>query len=160
MNEFSQILTLLKQELCACDKELKVFSAFVNLPRQNPQHSKVAVVGIQKVALTPMGLENYYGDEKLPFGRKAQVHLKVSFCCKSGEECWKLWESCAQRLIFSKELKVGQMECGEVSWQKDWGGMVLPVKLCCDFIISGTADESASGIHPDSFQIIRKGVIG
>lgn len=89
--------------------------------------------------------------------RQAQVWMKISFCCPSGEECWRLWERCAQRLLFSDKLGAEQIECGEAVWQKDWGGVVLPVKLCCKFLISGSTGE-ASQPMPEQVRVVRKGV--
>ena len=60
-----------------------------------------------------------YGEEDQPLGRQAQVWMKISFCCPSGEECWRLWERCAQRLLFSDKLGAEQIECGEAVWQKE-----------------------------------------
>ena len=76
---------------------------------------------------------------------------------KSGEECWRLWERCAQRLLFSDKLGAEQIECGEAVWQKEWGGVVLPVKLCCKFLISGSTGE-ASQPMPEQVRVVRKGV--
>ena len=96
--------------------------------RPNPQLGQLAVLGIQKVGLSPLGLGNLY-DGQQKAGRLAQVWLKLSLCCPSAEECWALWERCAQRLLFHPQLKLTQIECSEAVWQKDWNGVVLPVKL-------------------------------
>ena len=82
--------------------------------------------------------------------------VKVSFCCKSGEDCWKLWESCAQGMLFSQQLKLSQIECGEAAWNKDWGGVVLPVLLCLSFVVSGS-DEQQPGTRLEEIKVIRKG---
>ena len=107
--------------------------------------------------MQPLGMQSFYGEEDQPLGRQAQVWMKISFCCPSGEECWRLWERCAQRLLFSDKLGAEQIECGEAVWQKDWGGVVLPVKLCCKFLISGSTGEASRPI-PEQVRVVRKGV--
>ena len=127
MDDFSQMLELVAQQLKVSDSTLRVERAYPAKLRGNPQCEKLAVIGIQKVKLEPVGLQNFYGGQTLPLGRQATVWVKVSFCCKSGEDCWKLWESCAQGMLFSQQLKLSQIECGEAAWNKDWGGVVLPL---------------------------------
>ena len=93
MDDFSQMLELVAQQLKGSDSALRVERAYPAKLRGNPQCEKLAVIGIQKVKLEPVGLQNFYGGQTLPLGRQATVWVKVSFCCKSGEDCWKLWES-------------------------------------------------------------------
>lgn len=157
MNEFSQMIELVKQELLRSDAQMEVLGAYPQQLRARPQRQKLAVVAIQKVSMQPLGMQNFYGEENHPLGRQAQVWMKVSFCCPSGEECWQLWERCAQRLLFSDKLGAEQIECGEAVWQKDWGGVVLPVKLCCNFLISGSTGEVAQPM-PEQVRVVRKGV--
>ena len=140
MNEFSQMIELVKQELLRGDAQMEVLGAYPQQLRARPQRQKLAVVAIQKVLMQPLGMQSFYGEEDQPLGRQAQVWMKISFCCPSGEECWRLWERCAQRL-----------------WQKEWGGVVLPVKLCCKFLISGSTGE-ASQPMPEQVRVVRKGV--
>lgn len=137
--------------------EAMVLGAYPQQLRARPQRQKLAVVAIQKVLMQPLGMQSFYGEEDQPLGRQAQVWMKISFCCPSGEECWRLWERCAQRLLFSDKLGAEQIECGEAVWQKDWGGVVLPVKLCCKFLISGSTGE-ASQPMPEQVRVVRKGV--
>lgn len=144
MNEFSQMIELVKQELLRSDAQMEVLGAYPQQLRARPQRQKLAVVAIQKVLMQPLGMQSFYGEEDQPLGRQAQVWMKISFCCPSGEECWQLWEGCAQRLLFSDKLGAEQIECGEAVWQKDWGGVVLPVKLCCKFLISGSTGKRPS----------------
>lgn len=101
MNEFSQILRTAQRLVKGYDAELEVVQSFPDHPRSNPQSGCLAVVGIQKVSILPLGMNDYYGEQLMPFGKRTKVWLKVSFCCKSGEECWKLWERTASRLLFS-----------------------------------------------------------
>ena len=132
---------------------LEVLGAYPQQLRARPQRQKLAVVAIQKVLMQPLGMQSFYGEEDQPLGRQAQVWMKISFCCPSGEECWRLWERCAQRLLFSDKLGAEQIECGEAVWQKDWGGVVLPVKLCCKFLISGSTGE-ASQPMPEQVRVL------
>ncbi len=159
MNEFSQILSMVSQELKAGESDLEVRKSFPESLKKVPQRKALAVVAIQKVNCSSVGMQSLYQEEKLPFGKRAQVFIKISLCCKSGEECWKLWERCAQKLLFSKRLSAKQIECGEAAWQKDWGGIVLPVRLCCEFIIGQEEGDGQEGICPEQFEIIRKGAI-
>ena len=137
MGEFLQMLEQVRQVLRQGEPSLEVRTAFSTRMRPNPQLGRLAVLGIQKVGLSP-------------------VWLKLSLCCPSAEECWELWERCAQRLLFHPQLKLTQIECSEAVWQKDWNGVVLPVKLCCEWVISGEA-PGAEGPYPEGFRIIRKG---
>ncbi len=155
MGEFLQMLEQVRQVLRQGEPELEVRTAFSARMRPNPQLGQLAVLGIQKVGLSPLGLGNLY-DGQQKAGRLAQVWLKLSLCCPSAEECWELWERCAQRLLFHPQLKLTQIECSEAVWQKDWNGVVLPVKLCCEWVISGEA-PGAEGPYPEGFRIIRKG---
>ena len=104
MNEFSQMIELVKQELLRGDAQMEVLGAYPQQLRARPQRQKLAVVAIQKVLMQPLGMQSFYGEEDQPLGRQAQVWMKISFCCPSGEECWRLWERCAQRLLFSDKL--------------------------------------------------------
>ena len=90
MDDFSQMLELVAQQLKVSDSTLRVERAYPAKLRGNPQCEKLAVIGIQKVKLEPVGLQNFYGGQTLPLGRQATVWVKVSFCCKSGEDCWKM----------------------------------------------------------------------
>ena len=47
-------------------------------------------------------------------------------------------------------------ECGEAAWNKDWGGVVLPVLLCLSFVVSGS-DEQQPGTRLEEIKVIRKG---
>lgn len=158
MDDFSQILELVFRQLQQGDSELEVRRAYPAKYRANPQGAKLAVVGIQRVKLDAVGMQNFYGGQTMPLGRQASVWVKVSFCCRSGEECWKLWESCAQGLLFSQQLKVNEIECGEAAFQKDWGGVVLPVVLELSFLISGS-DGEQSGTKLEEIRVIRKGAV-
>ena len=156
MDDFSQMLELVAQQLKVSDGALRVERAYPAKLRGNPQCEKLAVIGIQKVKLEPVGLQNFYGGQTLPLGRQATVWVKVSFCCKSGEACWKLWERCAQGMLFSQQLKLSQIECGEAAWNKEWGGVVLPVLLCLSCVVSGS-DGQQPGTRLDEIKVIRKG---
>ncbi len=155
MGEFLQMLGQVREAILQGEPNLEVRTAFSTKMRPNPQLAQLAVIGIQKVGLTPLGLGNLY-DGQQEMGRRAQVWLKLSLCCPSAEACWELWERCAQRLLFHPKMNLTQIECGEAVWQKDWGGVVLPVKLCCEWVISSRA-EGAEGLCPEGFRIIRKG---
>lgn len=82
MDDFSQMLELVAQQLKGSDSALRVERAYPAKLRGNPQCEKLAVIGIQKVKLEPVGLQNFYGGQTLPLGRQATVWVKVSFCCK------------------------------------------------------------------------------
>ena len=82
MDDFSQMLELVAQQLKVSDSTLRVERAYPAKLRGNPQCEKLAVIGIQKVKLEPVGLQNFYGGQTLPLGRQATVWVKVSFCCK------------------------------------------------------------------------------
>ena len=118
MNEFSQMIELVKQELLRGDAQMEVLGAYPQQLRARPQRQKLAVVAIQKVLMQPLGMQSFYGEEDQPLGRQAQVWMKISFCCPSGEECWRLWERCAQRLLFSDKLGAEQIECGSAAAQE------------------------------------------
>lgn len=156
IGEFLQIMQMIEKKLRESNPKMEVRNAFPKELRRNPQAESLAVVGIQKVSLLPMGMENFYGESLKVMGRKAEVWVKVSFCCPTGERCWKMWEDCAQSMLFSKEMKLSQAECGEAVFQKDWGGIVLPVRFCMEFIISGESDGGEE-FYPKRFQIVRKG---
>lgn len=160
MGEFSEILSAVEQELRASDASLEVIHAFPEKMRPNPQKKKLAVVGIQKVSLAPVGLNDYCAGDNLSLGKKAAVWVKISFCCPNATACWELWESCAQRLLFSGRISFRQIECGQAVWNKEWGGIVLPVELCCEFILSGAQEGGSGWFCPDSFRVVRKGEIG
>ena len=85
--------------------------------------------------------------------------MKISFCCTNATACCELWEGCAQRLLFSEQLSFKQIECGQAVWNKEWSGIVLPVKLCCEFILSGTGEGDSGLFYPQSFHIVRKGEV-
>ena len=51
---------------------------------------------------------------------------------------------------------LSQIECGEAAWNKDWGGVVLPVLLCLSFVVSGS-DEQQPGTRLEEIKVIRKG---
>lgn len=87
MNEFSQMIELVKQELLRGDAQMEVLGAYPQQLRARPQRQKLAVVAIQKVLMQPLGMQSFYGEEDQPLGRQAQVWMKISFCCPSGEEC-------------------------------------------------------------------------
>lgn len=157
MGEFSQIMQIVAEQIKSVSPQMEVVNAFPNAPRNNPQKENLAVIGIQKVSLQPIGFEDFCGESFQVRGKKAEVWVKVSFCCKSAQQCWESWESVLNSMMFSKKLKVGQAECGETVWQKDWGGIVLPVRFCLDFIISGEKDQEETELYPEQFKIIRKG---
>ena len=60
------------------------------------------------------------------------------------------------QMLFSQQLKLSQIECGEAAWNKDWGGVVLPVLLCLSFVVSGS-DEQQPGTRLEEIKVIRKG---
>ena len=153
MKEFLQAAQLLKSNLLESMPDLKVLFSWEPIPRSNPQIPELAVVGIQKVSLMPASLGEFYG-ENIARCRKAQIGCKISFCASSAQQCWELWEQCMQKLSFSSELKVKEIECGEAVWQKDWGGIVLPVKLLFEILIESQKQKENM---PDKVKIIRKG---
>ena len=79
MDDFSQMLELVAQQLKGSDSTLRVERAYPAKLRGNPQCEKLAVIGIQKVKLEPVGLQNFYGGQTLPLGRQATGGVKVSF---------------------------------------------------------------------------------
>lgn len=159
MGEFSEILSVVEQELRASDTSLEVIRAFPEKARPNPQRKKLAAIGIEKVSMAPVGLNDYCMGENVSLGKKAEVWVKISFCCTNATACWELWEGCAQRLLFSEKLSFKQIECGQAVWNKEWSGIVLPVKLCCEFILSGTGEGDSGLFYPQSFHIVRKGEV-
>ena len=76
MDDFSQMLELVAQQLKGSDSALRVERAYPAKLRGNPQCEKLAVIGIQKVKLEPVGLQNFYGGQTLPLGRQATVGQK------------------------------------------------------------------------------------
>ncbi len=89
--------------------------------------------------------------------KKLKSGSRSPFAARVRSSAWESWESVLNSVMFSKKLKVGQAECGEAVWQKDWGGIVLPVRFCLDFIISGEKDQEETELYPEQFKIIRKG---
>lgn len=79
------------------------------------------MIGIQKVSLQPIGFEDFCGESFQVRGKKAEVWVKVSFCCRSAQQCWESWESVLNSMMFSKKLKVGQAECGGGSMAEGLG---------------------------------------
>ena len=79
MNEFSQMIELVKQELLRGDAQMEVLGAYPQQLRARPQRQKLAVVAIQKVLMQPLGMQSFYGEENQPLGRQAQVWMKISF---------------------------------------------------------------------------------
>ena len=55
MDDFSQMLELVAQQLKGSDSALRVERAYPAKLRGNPQCEKLAVIGIQKVKLEPVG---------------------------------------------------------------------------------------------------------
>ena len=156
MNEFSQLLDIAGRIVKGENISLSVMKSFCMQPRRNPQNVPFVVLGIKKAAILPLGLENYCGGAGAPSGRRVQAQLKLMFCAASGEDCWKLWEEAAERLIFSQELKVSGIECGEAAWQKDIGAVALAVGMSCEFIMSGGVQAA---IDPQTVRVIRKGAV-
>ena len=76
MNEFSQMIELVKQELLRGDAQMEVLGAYPQQLRARPQRQKLAVVAIQKVLMQPLGMQSFYGEEDQPLGRQAQVWMK------------------------------------------------------------------------------------
>ena len=81
MGEFSEILSVVEQELRASDASLEVIRAFPEKARPNPQRKKLAAIGIEKVSMAPVGLNDYCMGENVSLGKKAEVWVKISFCC-------------------------------------------------------------------------------
>lgn len=69
MNEFSQMIELVKQELLRSDAQMEVLGAYPQQLRARPQRQKLAVVAIQKVLMQPLGMQSFYGEENQPLGR-------------------------------------------------------------------------------------------
>lgn len=153
MKEFLQAVEIVKAKLASCDPTMEVIDSWENTARKNPQARRLATVGIQKVSLLPISLGDFCG--KVGDCKKAEICFKLSFCAPSAKECWQLWEKCMQKFIFAKEIGFSQAESGEASWKKEWGGVVLPIKLCCEILIS--EDRVPGQPMPDKVKIIRKG---
>ena len=62
MNEFSQMIELVKQELLRGDAQMEVLGAYPQQLRARPQRQKLAVVAIQKVLMQPLGMQSFYGE--------------------------------------------------------------------------------------------------
>ena len=157
MGEFSQIIQIVAEQIKSASPQMEVVNAFLNTSRNNPQKENLAVIGVQKVSMQSVGFEDFCGESFQVRGKKAEIWVKVSFCCKSAQQCWESWESVLSSMIFSRNIKIRQAECGEATWQKDWGGIVLPVRFCMDFIITGEKDQEETEFYPEQFRIIRKG---
>lgn len=59
MNEFSQMIELVKQELLRGDAQMEVLGAYPQQLRARPQRQKLAVVAIQKVLMQPLGMQSF-----------------------------------------------------------------------------------------------------
>lgn len=59
MGEFSQIMQIVAEQIKSASPQMEVVNAFPNVPRNNPQKENLAVLGIQKVSLQPIGFEDF-----------------------------------------------------------------------------------------------------
>ena len=56
----------------------------------------------------------------------------------------------------SQKLAAVCIECSEAQWDKSAGGVALPVRICCEFII-GKEREDSGNICPSEFYVVKKG---
>lgn len=155
MSDFLKILSLLEQELKAAKEDLRVQTSFSSQPKPLP-FEKTAIITVEKAECVPLGLAGIVREGQFPVGKRVKLWLRAKLCCQSGEDCWRLWDSCAQRILFSQKLAVECIECGEAQWDKSAGGVALPVRICCEFII-GKEQEDSGDLCPDTFYVVRKG---
>lgn len=80
--EFSQIMQIVAEQIKSASPQMEVVNAFPNAPRNNPQKENLAVMGIQKVSLQPIGFEDFCGESFQVRGKKAEVWVKVSFAAR------------------------------------------------------------------------------
>ena len=142
---------LVAQQLKGSDSALRVERAYPAKLRGNPQCEKLAVIGIQKVKLEPWGCRTFTAGRRCRWAGRRRCGSRSRSAAKAARTAWKLWERCAQGMLFSQQLKLSQIECGEAAWNKDWGGVVLPVLLCLSFVVSGS-DEQQPGTRLEGNQ--------
>ena len=83
MDDFSQMLELVAQQLKGSDSTLRVERAYPAKLRGNPQCEKLAVIGIQKVKLEPVGLQNFYGGSARSSAAKRRgTRTGAAWCCR------------------------------------------------------------------------------
>ena len=155
MSDFLKVISLLEQELKAAQQDLQVRTSFSSQPKPLP-YEKTAIITIEKAECASAGLAGIVREGQFPTGKRVKLWFRVKLCCQSGEECWKLWDSCAQRLLFSQKLAAVCIECSEAQWDKSAGGVALPVRICCEFII-GKEREDSGNICPSEFYVVKKG---
>ena len=72
MGEFSQIMQIVAEQIKSVSPQMEVVNAFPNAPRNNPQKENLAVIGIQKVSLQPIGFEDFCGESFQVRGQKSR----------------------------------------------------------------------------------------
>lgn len=83
MGEFSQIMQIVAEQIKSASPQMEVVNAFPNVPRNNPQKENLAVIGIQKVFLQPIGFEDFVvrafkcGAKKLKSGSRFPFAARV-----------------------------------------------------------------------------------
>ena len=155
MNEFNQVIKLMEAQIKESVPELEILSPWENISRKNPQSKAVAVIAVSKLSVLPAALGEICSENLSKF-RKVQISFQLSFCTPNASRCWEIWERCMDRIIFSSGISLLQAECREAVWKKEWGGVVLPVELCCEFLLS--KDQRPEPM-PDKIKIIKKGEI-
>ena len=116
MNEFSQMIELVKQELLRGDAQMEVLGAYPQQLRARPQRQKLAVVAIQKVLMQPLGMQSFYGEEDQPLGRQAQVWMKIASAVRAGRSaggCGKgVRSDCCSPISWEPSRSSAAKRCG------------------------------------------------
>lgn len=82
MGEFSQIMQIVAEQIKSASPQMEVVNAFPNAPRNNPQKENLAVVGIQKVSLQPIGFEDFCGESFRIQGKKPKFGSRFPFAAR------------------------------------------------------------------------------
>lgn len=130
---------------------LRSVSGFPDLKRPNPLKRPFAVVSLQKVEISPLGLGEV-GNELGGLGyrktKRLEAEFRITLCSPSdGEECWTMFEQIAEKLAFDGGFQIRSIECGELKAGKDWGGILLPVKVRCLFGVWEEHRQEQQGIR-------------
>ena len=155
MNEIYKIIKQLEVKLKEAAPELEIVPPWENCMRRNPQAKSIAAISIGRLKVLPAALGEFCSESLNPC-RKIEVSFQLSLCAPSAAFCWELWEKCMHKLMFASGVSLSQAECGEAVWKKEWGGVVLPIKICCEFLIGKDCQPEPL---PEKIQIVRKGEI-
>ena len=82
MGEFSQIMQIVAEQIKSASPQMEVVNAFPNAPRNNPQKENLAVMGIQKVFLQPIGFEDFCGESFQVRGKQLKSGSRFPFAAR------------------------------------------------------------------------------